>query len=499
MGVMRSEKSPAKRLLDALGPVERFHDLGEIGDFGLPTRGSMQDALGPASEQALEHSRLGPLQRVHAFWFAGMSCDGCTVSVTGATTPSVESLLLGAHPGIPPVVLHHPVVNTESGPHYMRPHEQALAGELEDPYVIILEGSATDETLANDTGGYWAAIGEEPWGPDGEMRSVSSSEWIARLAPGAAASIAIGTCATWGGIPSADGNVTGAMSLMDFLGKDYRSAFGLPVVNVPGCAPIGDNFTETVAAILYFLQGFGPLPEFDELGRPAWLFGETVHRHCVRGAYYEEGSYADEFGDPECLVEIGCWGPVVNCNITSRGAINHVGGCMNAGGACIGCTMPGFPDKFTPFYKRPPGSLASTGASRLLGSVIRPLRKITNDHLNREVRWDLHHEVPTGWAPHEPEPRAWQHVAHRFYDSMRRSTDTGNGKTDVEPWGKRQELSKRRDPTVDRQLPGGEEPTPPEVAEELPGREGNGDGGPDGGRGGRRRRREHPLRSPTRR
>ncbi|MDQ4131157.1 MAG: hydrogenase expression protein HypE, partial [Actinomycetota bacterium] len=99
----------------------------------------------------------------------------------------------------------------------------------------------------------------------------------------------MGTCATWGGIPSAEGNPTGAMSLMDFLGKDYRSSYGVPVVNIPGCAPIGDNFTETVAAVLYFLQGYGPLPEFDELGRPAWLFGETVHRHCVRGAYYEEG------------------------------------------------------------------------------------------------------------------------------------------------------------------------------------------------------------------
>jgi hydrogenase small subunit len=487
-----------------MGAVDRFHDHEALGDFGMPSRMSLEEMLRPhASQTGFAHEHLGPLKRVHAFWFAGMSCDGCTVSVTGATTPSIESLLLGSHPGIPPVILHHPVVNMESGPAYLRAHEQALKGELEDPYVIILEGSATEEPLATETGGYWSAQGEEPWGPDGEKRPVTVDEWIARLAPGAAASIAIGTCATWGGIPSADGNVTGAMSLMDFLGKDYVSAFGLPVVNVPGCAPIGDNFTETVAAILYFLQGFGPLPEFDELGRPAWLFGETVHRHCVRGAYYEEGTYAEEFGDPECLVEVGCWGPVVNCNITSRGAINHVGGCMNAGGACIGCTMPGFPDKFTPFYKAPPGSLASTTASRLLGSVIRPLRKLTNDHLNREVRWDLHHEVPTGWAPHEPEPRAWEDATHKFYDALRRSNDRGNGKTQATAWGKRQELAVRHDPSVERRLPGGTDPVPSDVAEQLPGRE-----GPDGNgaerddehdraeRGNGRRRR---LRAPTRR
>jgi hydrogenase small subunit len=442
------EKSPAERLLDVLGPVDRFHE--DVGDFGKPARVSMEEFTEPVA-RATRQSRMGPIEKVHAFWFAGMSCDGCTVSVTGAQAPSVESLLLGAHPGLPRVVLHHPVVDLDAGPNYLRAHESALKGELDAPYVIILEGSISDEAKALETGGYWAGQGEQPWGPDGEPRTVTTDEWIARLASNAAASIAIGTCATWGGIPSAEGNPTGAMSLMDFLGKEYRSAFGLPVVNIPGCAPIGDNFTETVAAILYFLQGFGPLPEFDELGRPAWLFEETVHRHCVRGAYYEEGTFAGEFGDPECLVEIGCWGPVVNCNITSRGAINHVGGCMNAGGACIGCTMPGFPDKFTPFYVSPPGSKISTTASRLLGQMVRPLRQFTNDHLNREVRWDLHGEMPSGWARRKPEPSPLSNFGHRFYDRFRRRKDTGRpNKVDV--WGKRREWTAEQEPSEEARI-----------------------------------------------
>jgi len=427
-------KTPAQQLLDALGPVEKFHsDDSELGDFGLPSRTWMEQMVQPVA-QAGPLSRIGPLEKIHVFWFAGMSCDGCSVSVTGATAPSVESLILGAHPGLPRLILHHPVVNVESGPNYLKPHERAVRGELDAPYAIVLEGSISDELAALADGGYWSGQGEEPWGDGGELRTVTTDEWIARLAPGAAAAIAIGTCATWGGIPAARGNPTGAMSLMDFLGQDYRSAFGLPVVNVPGCAPVGDNFTETVAAILYFLQGFGPLPEFDDLGRPAWLFGETVHRHCVRGAYYEEGTYAAEFGDKECLVEIGCWGPVVNCNIASRGAINHVGGCMNSGGACIGCTMPGFPDKFSPFYKVAPGSMVSTTASRLVGSFIRPLRAVTNAHLNREVRWDVQHGVPSGWSQERTEPSRSQDTLHRFYDRIRRSTDTSrNG---GQPWGK---------------------------------------------------------------
>ncbi|HYX88798.1 MAG TPA: hypothetical protein VE753_05475, partial [Gaiellaceae bacterium] len=185
MATSVTEKTPAERLLEALGPVTRFHeDDQSIGDFGLPARAFMEDYLEPYAK-AGPASRLGPLEKVHAFWFAGMSCDGCTVSVTGAQAPSVESLLLGAHPGLPRIVLHHPVVNLESGPNYLRAHENAVKGVLGAPYVIILEGSIADETRALETGGYWAGQGEEPWGPDGELRTVTTEEWIARLAPGA--------------------------------------------------------------------------------------------------------------------------------------------------------------------------------------------------------------------------------------------------------------------------------------------------------------------------
>src|SRR5919199_1575858 len=415
MAPRTTARTPAERLLEALGPVDRFHDPEELGDFGMPARSSMEDLLEPVAK-AGPASRLGPLEKVHVFWFAGMSCDGCTVSVTGAQAPSVESLLMGAHPGLPRVILHHPVVNVESGPNYLRAHELAIKGELGAPYAIVLEGSITDETVAMQTGGYWSGQGEEPWGPDGELRTVSTDEWIARLAPGAAASIAIGTCATWGGVPSAHGNPTGAMSLMDFLGRDYRSALGVPVVNIPGCAPVGDNFTETVAMVLLFLNKQAPLPEFDELGRPAWRFGETVHRHCPRAGYYEVGTFAKEYGDKECLVEIGCWGPVVNCNIVERGAEGHMGGCMVAGGVCIGCTMPGFPDKFTPFYKRPPGSRVSGALSRIVGAIVRPLRRTTQLERNREPRWGSN--VPSGWAMQYDRVSLSHHALEYFYDKL---------------------------------------------------------------------------------
>lgn len=378
-------------------------------------KSSAEEYLRRRPEVREEKFRMGPVEMVHVFWLAGMSCDGCSIAVVGATSPSVESLLAGTLPGLPKVVLHHPVLSVEAGHEFVRNFELAEEGKLNAPYVVVYEGSIADETIAAKTGGFWCAMGVEI--VDGQHRPIPTATWLKRLAPGAAAVIAIGTCATWGGVPAAIGNATGAMSLMDFLGSDYRSALGLPVVNIPGCSPIGDNFTETVAAVLLFLQGLGPLPEFDELGRPAWLFGETVHRNCVRAGYYEEGVFAKRYGDKECLVELGCWGPVVQCNITSRGAINHMGGCMNVGGVCIGCTMPGFPDRFAPFYKKPPGVLISSTASRTYGALVRRLRRVTLQFQNREKRWGNTSPVPSGWG-HVPKPSLINRTIHFFYERM---------------------------------------------------------------------------------
>jgi hydrogenase small subunit len=382
----------------------------QFGNVAGATQGELADRIIEASGHTI---REGPIKKVTAFWLGGMSCDGCSVAALGATEPSVEELITGSIPGLPTLVLHHYALSIESGDHFTHEMERAEAGDLDGPYVVVYEGSVPDEHLTLE-GEPWAAEGALPtFGREEERRRVSTAEWLRRLTPGAAATIAIGTCATWGGIPASAGNPTGSMSLMDFLGKEYRSAFGLPVINVPGCAPLGDNFTETVAMLLLFLNQRTPLPEFDHLGRPAWLLGETVHRHCPRAGYYEEGHFTHEFGGRECLVEVGCWGPVVNCNITERGAVGHMGGCMVAGGACIGCTMPGFPDKFAPFYRKPPGTTVSSAASRLVGSFVRPMRRITQRDRDREPRW--RDQVPSGWAIERDTTTLTHRVMEYFY------------------------------------------------------------------------------------
>jgi len=323
------------------------------------------------------------VDEVHILWISeGMSCDGDTVSVTAASLPSIEDVVLGLVPGLPKVHLHNKVLSpTVGGEEFLAPFRRAKDGELSAPYVLVIEGSIPNEKINGE--GFWTSFGNDPI--TGE--AITLNQWIDWLAPGAYAVVAAGTCATYGGIHAMAGNPTGCMGLADYLGWDFRSAAGLPVVNVPGCPVQPDNFMETLTWLLSMAAGLAPTIPLDEQLRPTWLFGKTVHEGCDRAGYYEQGDFALDYNSPKCQVKIGCWGPVVNCNVTKRGWMDGIGGCPNVGGICIGCTMPGFPDKFMPFMDEPPGGSLSTMLTSMYGPMIRRLRSMTNRTVNKEPRW----------------------------------------------------------------------------------------------------------------
>jgi hydrogenase small subunit len=177
------------------------------------------------------------------------------------------------------------------------------------------------------------------------------------------------------------------MGLPDYLGWQWKSTASIPIVCVPGCPVQPDNFMETLLYLLHMAAGRAPTISLDDALRPTWLFGATVHEGCDRGGYYEQGEFAEEYGSPLCIVKLGCWGPVVQCNVGKRGWMAGIGGCPNVGGICIGCTMPGFPDKFMPFMDQPPGSLLSSSAVMTYGRAIHALRRFTQSSLNKEPSW----------------------------------------------------------------------------------------------------------------
>lgn len=328
-----------------------------------------------------EEKRARAIDEVHIVWItAGLGCDGDTISVTAATQPSIEDLVLGALPGIPRAVLHNPVLSYEVGDDFLAIMRRAAAGEL-DPFVLVVEGSIPDET--NKEEGYWAALGTDP----ATGQPITTCAWIDMLAPRAWAVVGAGTCAAYGGIHAMAGNPTGAMGLGDYLGATWKSRAGVPLIAVPGCPVQPDNFTETLLYLLYQSVGLAPMIPLDEAQRPVWLFAETVHEGCDRGGYYEQADFATEYGSKKCIVKLGCWGPVVQCNVGKRGWMAGIGGCANVGGICIGCTMPGFPDKFMPFMDEPPGAKMSSSAVLMYGRTVRALRQFTRSSLNREPDW----------------------------------------------------------------------------------------------------------------
>ncbi len=229
------------------------------------------------------------------------------MAVLGATAPRLEELLSGTLTHIPSIEFVHSLLAFDAGRRF---EDRLLAAESGDLglFVLVVEGAPLDQSLAGD-------------GQFNRLGTRTPEAWISALAPVAAATIAIGTCATAGGIPAAAGSVTGAMSLMAFLGQGYQSAGGLPIVNVPGCAPPGDAFIETLSYVLLHLGGLVPL-DLDAHGRPRWLFDERTPV-TLRG----HGSPLE-----------------ADCGVPSRGWINRLGGCVAVGGSCIGCTRADFPD-----------------------------------------------------------------------------------------------------------------------------------------------------------
>lgn len=322
------------------------------------------------------------IDEIDILWLtAGLGCDGDTIATTGATQPSIEDIVNGALPWTPKVNFYNPFLSYENGDEFIRIFRNAAEGKSTRPFIFIVEGSIPNEK--NKKEGYWASFGTDPV----TLQPIITCDWIDRLAPKAWAVIAAGTCATYGGIHAMEGNPTGCMGLPDYLGWDWKSKAQIPIVCVPGCPVQPDNMTETILYLLYIAASRAPMIPLDDALRPTWLFGSTLHECCDRGGYYEQGEFAEEYGSPKCIVKLGCWGPVVQCNVGKRGWMGGVGGCPNVGGICIGCTMPGFPDKFMPFMNQPPGSLLSSQAVQTYGRAIHALRRFTQASLNKEPSW----------------------------------------------------------------------------------------------------------------
>jgi hydrogenase small subunit len=162
---------------------------------------------GTEQRMALATATKDAVTEIDVLWItAGLGCDGDTIAMTAATQPSIEDVVLGQIPWIPKVTLHNPFLALANGDDFMTPFHEAAAGRIAN-FILVVEGSIPNER--NKKEGYWASLGTDP----NTGQPITTCDWIDRLAPKAWAVLAVGTCATYGGIHAMEGNPTGCMGL----------------------------------------------------------------------------------------------------------------------------------------------------------------------------------------------------------------------------------------------------------------------------------------------
>ena len=268
-------------------------------------------------------------------WLQGAGCTGCSVSVLNAVSPKIQNLLLDEMvPGQQLNLMFHATIMAGQG----EPVIEVLKNtQNNNPggYILVVEGA-----VPTAEGGLYGSIGEK----DGRHLTIQQS--VEELGKNAMLTIAIGTCAAYGGIPAAKPNPTGCKGVKTIFDE---KKIGTVVVNVPGCPAHPDWFVGTISVILF--SGVESL-DLDQLGRPGLFYGNLVHENCPRRADFDKGKFAQKLGDAGCLYKLGCKGHYTYADCALRQWNNGLNWCVKAGSPCQGCVEPEFPDGTSPVYQK---------------------------------------------------------------------------------------------------------------------------------------------------
>ncbi len=268
-------------------------------------------------------------------WVQGAGCTGCSVSVLNSVSPRIQNLLLDELvPGQQLNLLFHPTIMAGQGEpviNVLKDTEQ----NRKSGYILIIEGA-----IPTAEGGIYGSIGER----DGKHLTIQQS--VKELGENAMLTIAVGSCAAFGGIPAAKPNPTGCKGVKEVF---EESQIKTPVINIPGCPVHPDWFVGTVSVILF--SGLEAL-DLDDLSRPKLFFGRLIHENCPRRADFDKGKFAKVLGDAGCLYNLGCKGHYTYADCPLRQWNNGLNWCVKAGSPCLGCVEPDFPDNTSPIYEK---------------------------------------------------------------------------------------------------------------------------------------------------
>jgi len=277
---------------------------------------------------------------MNLLWLQSAGCGGCTMSLLNAEGPDLITTLESA--GIH--LLWHPSLSEQTGTEVITLLEALVAGEIALD-ILCVEGSMLRGP--NGTGRFHVMGGTD----------IPMINWVQQLAARARYTVAVGSCAAYGGISAAGANVTEATGLQyegeisgGLLGDGYRSEAGERVINVAGCPTHPNWVTE---ALIELALGEFSAERVDEFGRPRNYADHLVHHGCSRNEFYEYKASAEQPGDQGCMMEnMGCLGTQAHadCNIRPW---NGEGSCTRGGYACINCTAPEFEEPRRSFTETP--------------------------------------------------------------------------------------------------------------------------------------------------
>ena len=265
------------------------------------------------------------VQETPIIWLAAGACSGCSVSLLDALSPRIQDVLLDqVIPGHHTELAFHPTVMAASGDMAM----QAMYATEQKPFILVVEGS-----VPTGNGGRYCEVGEK------KGEGITGLDHVLRMGKEAKAVLAVGTCASFGGVPAANMNPTDAKGVRAVF-KQY--GITTPTINIPGCAAHPDWFIATLATIL--LNG----PEavtLDKDGRPLAIYKKLIHDNCPKRGHFDNGRFAEKFGDPYCLYKLGCKGPISHSNCPDKRFNGGTNWCIENGHPCNGCVEPEFPFK----------------------------------------------------------------------------------------------------------------------------------------------------------
>lgn len=266
----------------------------------------------PRSYAKRIESALEAPARLPVIWLEMQDCAGCTEALLRATQPTVSQLVLDILS-----VDYHETIMAAAGNLAEEAKQATIAA---GGYLLVVEGS-----IPVGAGEFYCTIGGK-----------SALQQLNEAAANAAAVVAVGNCATFGGWPIASPNPTNASYVTELV-KDK------PVMNLPGCPYNPVNLT---AAIVHFLT-FGELPAMDDLHRPLFAYGARIHDNCPRRGHFDRGEFVVAWGDQGhragwCLYKMGCKGPVTFHNCPAVEYNDGMSWPIKAGHGCIACSEPNF-------------------------------------------------------------------------------------------------------------------------------------------------------------